>query len=214
MALLTDKFLFLHTPKTGGTYIRKVFDLLFIKGVEKDLHHNCFPELFKHVSFEDLYNKTIICFIRHPLTWYQSRWACRLSHFNGWKGNSLDLACGSNDFNIFVNNCIDYSGSGIGWASREMTRFTDNMPSGFKIYIGKQENLQHDLVSALLLCGALATKADLPPLEKSNVSLNDEMPAHAIAKYDTKTYERVLEADGDFIMKYYGGMAIDHRILF
>jgi hypothetical protein len=203
MALLTDKFLFMHIPKTGGSYIRKIIDLLCIKGVEKDLHHNCFPELLNHISLDILKDKTVICFIRHPLTWYQSRWAFRLSHHNGWQGNNLDFACASNDFNLFVNNCIDYAGDGLGWASKKMNKFTDNIPSGLKTFIGKQEKLRSDLITALIKCKAVLPDIDFPSAPKSNVALNDGKPAHAIAKYDLKTYERVLRVDGEFIKKHY-----------
>lgn len=214
MALLTDKFLFLHIPKTGGSYVRKVTALLYINGIEKDLHHNCFPELLNHITSDELSGKTVILFIRHPLTWYQSRWAFRLSSPNGWEGNGLDIACGSNDFNIFVNNCIDYSGGELGWASRKMNKFINNIPNGLKTIIGKQENLHNDLISALIQCGAIISETDLPLSPRLNISLNDNKPAHAIAKYDQKTYERVLQADGQFINKYYKDIIIDHNILF
>lgn len=214
MALLTDKFLFMHIPKTGGSYIRKLFELLYIKGEEKNNHHSCFPELLNDISINDLADKTIICFIRHPLTWYQSRWAFRLSHPCGWRGNSLDFNCGSNDFNLFVNNCIDYVGSGKGWASFKMTRFIDGIPSGLKSIIGKQENLHNDLISALIRCGSIISETDLPLSPKLNMSLNDQKPAHIIAKYDQNTYKRVLKADGEFIEKYYKDTIIDHNVLF
>jgi len=214
MALLTDKFLFLHIPKTGGSYIRKVIDLIHIKWVEKSHHHSCFPGLLDHLSSNDLLGKTVICFIRHPLTWYQSRWAFRLSHQSGWQGNGLDLACGSNDFNMFVNNCIDYTGSDKGWASYKMTKFIDNIPSGLKTFIGKQENLRNDLISALIECGAVIAETELPLSPKFNMSLNDGKQSHIIAKYDIKTYERVMQFDGEFMNKYYKDYNVDHKILF
>jgi len=214
MALLTDKFLFLHIPKTGGTYIRRVLDLLSIKGIEKAQHHDSFPELLNILSLEDLLEITVICFIRHPLTWYQSRWAYRLSSVHGWRGNDLDFSCASNDFNIFVNNCIDYSGGELGWASRKMNKFINNIPNGLKTIIGKQENLHNDLISALIQCGAIISETDLPLSPRLNISLNDDKPAHAIAKYNQETYERVLKADGEFINRHYKNTKIDQSILF
>ena len=47
---------------------------------------------------------------------------------NKRQGNDLDFFCASNDFNIFVNNCIDYSGGGLGWASKKMNKFINNIP--------------------------------------------------------------------------------------
>lgn len=204
----------MHIPKTGGSYIRKIIELLYINGEEKDLHHSRFPELLNHIPINDLANKTVICFIRHPLTWYQSRWAYRLSTPLGWLGNCLDFSCGSNDFNVFVNNCIDYTKGNNGWASEKMGSYINNIPSGIKTFIGKQENLHSDLISALIKCGAIISETDLPISPRLNMSLNDKKSAHIIAKYDQNTYERVLQADGKFIERYYKDVIIDHKILF
>ena len=204
----------MHIPKTGGTYIRKILDLLSIKGIEKAQHHDSFPELLNILSLKDLSGITVICFIRHPLTWYQSRWAYRLSSVQGWQGHDLDFFCASNDFNIFVNNCIDYSGGELGWASKKMNKFINNIPNGLKTIIGKQENLHNDLISALIRCGAIIPETDLPLSPRLNMSLNDKKPAHIIAKYDQNTYKRVLKADGEFIERFYKDTVIDHNVLF
>ena len=195
-------------------YIRKILDLLSIKGIEKAQHHDSFPELLNILSLKDLSGITVICFIRHPLTWYQSRWAYRLSSVQGWQGNDLDFFCASNDFNIFVNNCIDYSGGELGWASKKMNKFINNIPNGLKTIIGKQENLHNDLISALIRCGAIIPETDLPLSPRLNMSLNDKKPAHIIAKYDQNTYKRVLKADGEFIERFYKDTVIDHNVLF
>lgn len=202
MALLTDKFLFLHIPKTGGSYVRECFKALGISGREIFHEHAFFPAIERHISRAELEGKLVICFIRNPVTWYKSRWSFRMQF--GWRmENPLDFNCASNDFNIFVNNCIDYAGGDIGWATKKMLNYIDSVPNYLKLFIGKAEYLEDDLLRSLVLSGSIEESVSLPKIPKINVCKVDGIDSQALATYDATTYKRMLECDGDFIRKFY-----------
>lgn len=158
--IINDKLLFIHVPKTGGSFIRSVFkdrsrgghfhsmesgefkveDHFGIR--ETKLHH---PELCHLYSFG---------FIRNPVEWIKSRWAWAMeSGFEQKMQVNEDAAqhwmaeVWSNDFKTFVENYII-----IGQPRAEQTMFgllglapdgTFTMNSISKIC--KYENLIHEI---------------------------------------------------------------------
>jgi len=75
MAIQISKAIFLHIPKTGGTWIRHYFQETNLdhkrpefKEKGAHIHGEAVRELIGHS--EDLF----FCFVRHPLTWLRSYW--------------------------------------------------------------------------------------------------------------------------------------------
>lgn len=200
MALLTDKMLFLHIPKTGGTYVRAVLEKLGIRGKEIIHTHSRFPFLNEHIDDDTLKDKLVWCFVRHPLTWYQSRWAHRCK--TGWQiNNPFDYYCASNDFKQFIRNCIKYWPTG--WVTHEMCYYIDNIPKQCKKFIGLYEKLDEDIKIALKSSNHSDLLPRYPELLPVNTSELDGHRSYHLAVYDDETRAMVLETEKALIDKYY-----------
>lgn len=156
--LLHGNALFLHIPKTGGNWVTKVLEemgLVADKIGHKhvDIDHLLLSErggyLHKHKPF-------MFCFVRHPLSWYES-WFKYMSQpsrqwrnwgsereAEKWHPNAMLNNLGDGDFNRFVSNVMQkrpgYVTELFGWYTKP--------PVGF---VGRQECLRHDLITALKL---------------------------------------------------------------
>ena len=84
MALITDKFVFIHVPKTGGSYCREVIKACCIEAKETcdDLNDEGNPteeHMGTHATLtmypELAMRRKFVGFVRHPISWYKSRWA-------------------------------------------------------------------------------------------------------------------------------------------
>lgn len=202
---------YLHIPKTGGTFIRNAFKTLDINYVEIGNEHSRLPVVDKYVDDKRKEEILVWTVIRHPLTWYQSYWAYRL--MIGWApSHPLDRHCASNDFNVFVNNCLDFVTTG--WVSKESMAYTYGIESYKKYYIGYYETLNNSFLTALRLSNINIEEQQLYRLTALNVSMLDGKKSYQIAKYNHDTYHRVMEVERDFIYKYYNGYQFDPKQLF
>lgn len=209
MALATEKSLFLHIPKTGGWWIRYAFKLNNIITEEVGEEHAFFPFL-SDMRDDDFYkNRKIFAFVRHPVTWYQSRWTFRMK--TGWKSqHPLDYNCASNDFKTFVKRCLDYEPSG--WVTKEYGIYIDNVPGSIS-YVGKTETMKEDFIKFANISGELIDTCILDGIPKVNKSLLDSKDSRYWAKYDENLLEEVLTAEKSIISRYYKDYVIDPKAL-
>lgn len=210
MALVTEKMLFLHIPKCAGMWIRQVFSSLDIKHWEIGDQHTRFPQLLDYhdKSFYD--NKFIFLFVRHPIYWYQSRWAFRMKH--GWRPthHPLDYSCMSNNFEVFMQNVLDYKPNG--WATYEFCNYIDTCPS-VPDFIGRVEYLIDDMINALEMAGEKCDRTVINSLPKINDSDLDDKPPKYWAKYTLELYNSVIAADQEIIRRYYYNYEVSPNIL-
>ena len=86
MTVLLPNSAFLHIPRTGGTWVREV---LAGANLIKDEIVSQTPEESTEGSVRSWHNvpssnadflarEHVFCFVRHPLTWYQSYWAYKM----------------------------------------------------------------------------------------------------------------------------------------
>ncbi len=167
--LLKNGAVFLHVPKTGGNWITTVLQELNLVTNNTSHKHADIDQFFFPV-FESriaalktlktllfgIPNKKpfMFCFVRHPLTWYES-WFKYMSqpHFQwrdygderditNWHPNAILNGLGDSDFNQFIRNVIQkrpgYVTELFGWYTKPQIDF-----------IGKQENLAEDLIKVL-----------------------------------------------------------------
>ena len=211
MALVTDKIVFLHVPKTAGIWIRHVFKHLKISHSEVGDQHTHFPELLQYKPEEYFRSRYVFTFIRHPLTWYQSRWAFRMKH--GWKlQHPLDYSCASNDFHTFVKSALITFPTG--WVSNEYSNYIDCVPGGIN-FVGHTETLITDLVYALNISGEMNVAperlAAIPPANDSNI---DGRPSHFWARYTKDLAQQVETVEQATIKCYYRDISLSPTVLY
>jgi hypothetical protein len=196
--LLKNGAVFLHIPKTGGCWITHALQSLDLEQARLGHEHADVDRAFWHDRFYKDgkvfrcllrrafgINRGIhrmkadsfkFCFVREPLTWYESYW--RFMESMGWPqwGDALNpyrwhpdallKGTGSHDFNTFVAN-VNKRRPGFvtemyGWYARPSVNF-----------VGKQENLSADLIRVLAMMKVKVDVAKVRSIEALN-----ETPAH------------------------------------
>jgi hypothetical protein len=130
---------FLHIPKTGGSWVCTVLE----KSGIGELAFTKLPHPIRRTSpGQGLFT---FAFVRHPLTWFQSYWKYKFKtgHWNPYR--SLDAECRANTFHQFLDNVIEKC---PGFYSEYLLHFV-GPPNNPIDFIGKQENLVEDLLTAL-----------------------------------------------------------------
>ena len=170
MALKAGNALFIHIPKTGGSWVRKYFEQTGMETKEIGANHTTSAELG---DVEEL----TFCFVRHPLTWYQSYWKYKQTmktRTNPPIDQFVDLP-----FAEFVTKVLAEHGDYLYWF---YSMFIKNAK-----YIGKQENLRADFETVLRL-------AELP-IDRTLLGGPDENKSirpPASAKYSLPLAEKVM----------------------
>lgn len=204
MALVTDKIVFTHLPKCGGTFVRYVFQQLNIRFHEVGEFHCPY---FRIKNKLDPQLVSVIS-IRHPLTWYQSRWYHRMRL--GWVPDAEeDWFSASNNFNKFVENMGEFDPNGR--LSTLIKSFNDG-PSGKADHIIRQENLNCELLEVLNLYYDFNIDF-YKSLQNQNVSGDETRSSWDVAVYDEDIKRRMLSREKYVINTYYNGV-IDPKNLF
>ncbi len=199
MALASRSSLFLHIPKTCGMWIRHVYKVNKIEHCEIGDQHSHFPYLLKFNSDEFYKSIYTYAFVRHPLSWLQSRWAFRMRY--GWKAqHPLDYNCASNSFTTFVENVLRYKPDG--WVSYEYKNYIDSVPGGIK-FVGRTEFLIEDMATAMTAAGEAISLDSLRDIPRINDSDLDGKSSKHWAKYTPKLIDRVIGAENEIIHRYY-----------
>ena len=136
-AVILEKAIFLHVPKTGGTWVTKslVRQESCVAAIKGHPYFNgprpCDERL--QAAYREQF---CFAFVRHPLTWWQSYWCHRVQ--KNWKNTSPD-------FNEFIKDaCLKNPG--------ECGQVFDKFLNHHKIdFIGRFERLRLDLKKALVL---------------------------------------------------------------
>ena len=188
MALYSKLYnlIYLHPPKTGGTWISHILRKT-MKIEELGHQHIHFPELYSIKNMEWFKDKFMFTTIRHPITWYQSRWAFRVK--TGWKAqHPLDFNCASNDFNTFVDNVLKYKPDG--WLTYLMQGYTNQAPSDNLEILRIEDNLADGVAKIYDKLKIKYDKRLLVNCNKANASDSSNM-----AKYAPELYDRVLRVE-------------------
>lgn len=209
MALATDKFIFLHIPKTGGVWLSYAMKRAGLPVTMLGHQHSHFPQLLV-LHDEDWYKKHFIfTMIRHPLTWYQSRWAFRIKH--GWRiGHPLDFNCATNDFHTFVDLALKFKPDG--WVTWLYEQYINNVPGGID-YVARLEYCADDAVKIFTQVDAKFDEEKIRGTPRANDSDMDGFSSKYWAVYTPELMERVLAVESKIIDRYYSDYQIDPRIL-
>jgi hypothetical protein len=199
VTLILPNSVFLHVPKAGGTWVRAALkktgliqDELISKYSDESTEGkmrswHCVPR--DKSIFKDKY---VFCFVRHPLTWYQSHWAYKVRNGNWNSGNKLDALCESHSFNDFIVNVArEFPNGYLHWLYKFYAQHAS--------FVGKMENLESDLISALFMAGEDFKADDIINTPKRNV-MPDKYKRRA--KYETANAIRVMQIEQDAIREY------------
>ncbi len=169
--ILKNGAVFLHIPKTGGTWVTGVLRESGLMRCSIGHRHANLPHVLAPGNqgfgrrLEHFYKRTCFlkthprpftfCFVRHPLAWYESFYRYKsqselnweedgeVDNIHRWHPNAILNGLGrGRDFNSFTSALMDkYPGYVSALYSHYTFRPVD--------FIGKQENLREDLVTVL-----------------------------------------------------------------
>jgi len=230
--LLKNNAVFLHVPKTGGTYVHEVLKGLDIVRGPLGNNHTDFDRTFWHAKLHHNLKVTryilrewlrspkaqlrmtpgcfMFCFVREPLSWYESWWRFMMSI--NWRvlGNESDPhnwyptmmlnGLGSPDFNTFVHNI-----------NRKRPGFVTEMYSWYVrpgvTFVGKTESLQRDLLRAFSLMNLPVDRQFVLDFPRQN-----ESPAHIpMPEWDPELRRETLRLEYAGYVRY--GYAVDEAAL-
>ena len=195
MALILPHSVFLHVPKTGGTWCRAAIHNASIPHFESGAKHES-PYYRIHHPLDRVRtiagNRFLFAFVRDPLDWWRSFWGHRMRF--GWGNHPVDNACRANDFNEFMANVVDRP---PGWCSAMYRQFVGprHQPIHF---VGRFENLANDLLEALHLAGERFDERAVRSTPPENV--NDY--SRLAAEYSPSMLEAVRNSEREAIERF------------
>lgn len=201
--------IFLHIPKTGGSWVTRVLQQLdLIEGRIGHMHADAdrlmnayrFSGIKAHAGYlirkkvrkklrhfsqtaERPAKPYMFCFVRHPLSWYESwfkyqslRWNWRTwgTELNpdDWHPLSMLNGLGGNTFTEFMNNVLARR---PGFVTELYGAYTK---PNIVDFVGHQENLQEDLIQVLTRLGLPHDPAVIRSMPPENVSTDSNLQIH------------------------------------
>jgi hypothetical protein len=179
MPVPLSQSLFFHIPKTGGGWVRHA---LLQEGLSQ-AEVRCMTHVLENVQpkypccihtptyyvTEAIFNSVFtFTFIRHPLSWYKSRYAFGIKRMQSQK-NAIDLEYLEGGFESFVSKIINKHKDG--YVSKLYRLYCDTL--NVFDFIGRQENLTEDLITALTLAGEEFCAENIRATARVNASYFD-----------------------------------------
>ena len=202
MAVVTPLATFLHIPKCGGSWVRQVLRAVGLPiTITRGGVHEC-------AATE---GRFVFTFVRHPLTWYPSFWAYRHA-VAAAQGGPVDghLRATAERLDEAIDEClVDDTGrprSFAGFVEQCLRRHAGFLSAKYELYtphavfVGRQETLVEDLLTALRLAGVACD----PAVVRGTPRVNKRAPAF-VAEYPLGMAARLLEAESAAVSKFYDG---------
>lgn len=202
MAVRLFRSIFIHVPKTGGTWVRGALRAAGLHQGDVGRDHATPAEIEQDPAYQA--SPMVFCFVRHPLAWYQSYWCYRMKH--GWHKPSpgeveapirtvtLDAHCRDDRFDRFVENCLERYPQG--WVSHLYAHYTSGCT-----FVGRQERLVEDLLLALLIAGEPVDAARIRNHPPQNVAAQQTVWRQQ-CQYPKELALRVLEAESQALQRW------------
>jgi hypothetical protein len=188
--LIFSNAVFLHVPKTGGTWVKAAvaragieFDEYIVDG---DIHGD--------LSYCPCRDRFTFAFVREPLSLYQAYW--RFKTMVGWDArNPFDMDTQATAFDAWVENVLRLEPA---WCSRMFEDYVGRTPEEGIDFVGRYESLADDLVRALRMIGISFHEQairETPPVNVSNVS-------HALTQWKAELAARVRTSEQRAIARF------------
>lgn len=207
MALIIEnKLLFIHVPKTGGSYIRSLCSNNFTcketgsfsthdhYSITECINNN--PDVKKYISFG---------FVRHPVSWIKSRWSWAIiSDFNTKVEKEIDAQqhwlaqCWDLDFQQFIKKYIN---NGIPYCSQTYIDKLGIDKDDEVDFIFKYENISYDIFNLFNEYNINIDKEKLN-LKKRRVGSQGMYVEQTKEIYPSQEYD-ICEIEAFTINKYY-----------
>lgn len=202
--------LFLHIPKTGGTWVEMVLPAL---GIPTTLPATIDGVTYRHSPLPMLRDPFpfVFTFVRHPLSWYESWWKFQAGSWTvfepgNWHPQRCLERCRSDDFSEFIRLCIKHEPS---YVTRMYEWYIG--PVGFEHvqFIGRHERLADDLAQVLATLGYTPDLEMLRQFRPVNVS------AKALGEpvWNPELKRRMLELEAPAIERYYPASRSGSRLV-
>ncbi len=199
-----DRALFLHIPKTGGSWVESTLKahglgdekVATIDGVT--WRHAPLPMLRQSFDFT-------FTFVRHPLSWYESWWKFQAGQWQifepgVWHPQRTLERCQSDDFSEFIRLMIRHE---PGYVSRMYEWFIGPPGHDYVQFVGRQETLAGDLVEVLTRLGCefdVEMVRQAPRANESPKQMGEPV-------WDPGLRARVLELEAPAVARFYRGWA-------
>lgn len=204
MAIQTDRLILYHIPKCGGTWVKVAMKNAGIRYRTPRWSEEPHPFNLKHahstpdnVTPRAKEGRFSFCFVRKPISWYQSYWA-----FRSRKGSRRDEkfpadGLWSDDFDQFVNNLLDTYPDGF---VTTLYQYYTGAKCEKVDFVGRQEYLSLDLAYALGLAGEPCDVSAFATTPYQNMS-PDRWISRAILSDTTRV--RVTECERWVLERFY-----------
>lgn len=205
-ALRTERMLFLHLPKTGGSYVTGALGAVMRACAIDFSRSGDRRERNGHAGLRSFEGNELftLAFVRHPLSWYRSFWSYRMRI--GWRmEHPLDRAARSDDFGEFVAAVTERMPGYLGLLFGEFIGPAER-PIDF---IGRYERLTDDLCEALSLAGESFDEQALRAYKPVNASDYERHPVH----YEPDAAWRLALAERQVIERFYSHDPVPARLL-
>ena len=204
MAILTDRFILYHIPKTGGTWGKVALknagvEYRYTKTMKGEHPFNLkrahsTPD---NVPAKAKEGRLGITFVREPEAWYRSYWAFRSR--KGARRDEKFPADGlwSDDFDQFVNNILDAYPQGF---VTTLYQYYTGAECEKVDFVGRQEYLLSDLIHALDAAGESFDEGKLAMTPRRNASPNKWKEAAVLTP---ETQQRIRECEHWVLETFY-----------
>ncbi len=165
MAVVLKNAIFLHIPKTGGEWVRKILLDCELESLKVDKHADLL-KFKQHPVLAGLSRPFRFAFVRHPLGWYRSFWTFQSRR--GWKGIPEALlhppsAMGYEDFLAWV---VSHH---RGFLGRLYERYVGPVDAQIE-FVGRTRTLRRDLAEALRRSGHVVPQRAIDTVPNMNVT--------------------------------------------